>query len=110
MSKTSDFAQEFASKFPIEGTDWTFSGKILKLDINNENINIEYEVKLNISKIANKAEVWSGKHFVLQCNADTPYNLSGKLTSLLVKEIESKSTKEALKEANRGDKKSIKTH
>jgi len=102
MSKTSDFANEFASNFPIEGTEWEFCSKILKMNISNENINVKYEIKLNISKIANKAEVWSGKHFVLQCSADTPYNLNGKLTSLLVKEIESKSTKEALKEANTG--------
>ena len=54
MSKASDFANGFASNLGIDGVEWSVSGKKLTLEINNDSINIKYEITLNITKSSNK--------------------------------------------------------
>lgn len=105
MSKTSDFAHAFASNLPIQGIEWSIEGKNLKLRINNDDIVADYEIRINVTKNHNKAEIWFEipKHikFVGVCSADNQQELCEKLTNMLVKEIEERIEKQTLKDVNR---------
>lgn len=101
MSKTADFAHAFASNLPIEGVEWSIDGKTCHIEINNDDINSVVDVKMNITKVKNKAEIWSDGHFIGQCSAENQNELSKKLIDMIVKTTEDQSEKQTLKEVNK---------
>jgi len=101
MSKTSDFAHAFASNLPIPGIEWTVKGKSATIIINNDDIHIDLKIALNITKNTNKAEIWHDSHFIGRCSGDNQVDLSDKLTKAVIKEIETRSEKQALRGVNR---------
>jgi len=106
MGKTSDFANGFASNIPVDGIEWDLKGTELNITLNNEDTYKEYIIKLKITKNYNKAELWfnceSGEKFIGRCSGDNQVELSKKLTSLFLEELDDHKNKKASEEANGG--------
>jgi len=85
MSETSEFGHGFASNLPIEGVEWAIEGKTVTLDINNENTHVKFQIKLIVTKVSNKAEIWENDHFIGRCSGDNQVDLADKLTKMIVK-------------------------
>lgn len=101
MSKTSDFADFSMSNLSIPGVvSWNIEGKSVILEINSEEIHIILEIKLNITKMTNKAEIWHDSHFIGRCSADSQHELSKKLINMLVEEVKTRSEKKTEEDIN----------